>query len=192
MPKTAAVLAMLLTMSQTLAWSQGAPPPATATDVTNAEILTILKMGQTDQQIRVVDLGKYNVGVGVLHRGPARAGASTAAGVSGLSHNQVTEVYHVISGSGTLVTGGTMVNPRIEPADGATVKVLVGPSRSGVFQNGQTRKVGPGDVVIIPAGVAHGFSDIEDHIDYLSVRIDPDHVLPAGYVNAALKAASAK
>ena len=178
------ILALLLALAQTPAASQAQMPPATATDVTAAQILTILKMAQTDQQLKVVDIGKYNVGVGVLHRGATHA---TGGGVNGLSHNQVTEVYYVLGGSGTLVTGGAMATPKAESADGTTVKVLVGPSMSGAFQNGQSRKVGPGDVVIIPAGVPHGFSDIDDHIDYLSVRMDPDHVLPAGYVNPALK-----
>jgi mannose-6-phosphate isomerase-like protein (cupin superfamily) len=179
------VIALMMAISQAPAASQGRTPAASATDVTSAEILAVLKMAQTDQQLKVVDIGKYNVGVGVLHRNAMSA--SGAAGVNGLSHNQVTEVYYVISGSGTLVTGGTMATPKTEPADGATVKVLVGPSMSGAFQNGQSRKVGPGDVVIIPAGVPHGFTEIVDHIDYLSVRMDPDHVLPAGYVNAAIK-----
>ena len=159
-------------------------PPKSATDVSNTEIQTVLKMAQTDQQLKVVDIGAYNVGVGILHRGAMRSGE---AGVSGLSHNQVTEIYYVVSGAGTLVTGGAMPAPRAEPADGATVKVLVGPSMSGVFQNGHSRKVAAGDVVIIPAGVPHGFSEIVDHIDYLSVRMDPDHVLPAGYVHEAIR-----
>ena len=189
---TLAALAVLLTASQALTVSQGGMPPKSATDVTNAEILTILKMAQTDQQLKVVDIGRYNVGVGVLHRGAMGRGAPAAAGVTGLSHNQVTEVYYIVSGSGTLVTGGGRANPRAELPDSATVKVLVGPSMSGAFQNGQSRKVGPGDVVIIPAGVPHGFSQIEDHIDYLSVRVDPDHVLPAGYVNDAIKAGAPK
>jgi mannose-6-phosphate isomerase-like protein (cupin superfamily) len=186
------VLAMLFTVSQALTLSQGGMPPTSATDVTNAEILTILKMAQTDQQLKVVDIGKYNVGVGVLHRGATRVGTSAAAGVNGLSHNQITEVYYILSGTGTLVTGGAMANPRAEPPDGTTVKVLVGPSMSGPFQNGRSRKVGPGDVVVIPPGVPHGFSEIADHIDYLSVRVDPDHVLPAGYVNDAIKAGASK
>ena len=178
-----AVAGTLLTISQTLALSQGTPPNS-ATHVTSAEIATVLKMAQTDQQLKVVDIGAYNVGVGVLHRGAMRSGP---AGVSGLSHNQVTEIYYIISGAGTLVTGGAMPSPRTEAADSATVKVLVGPSMSGVFQNGQSRKVGAGDVVIIPPGVPHGFSEIVDHIDYLSVRVDADHVLPAGYVHDAIK-----
>ena len=45
---------------------------------------------------------------------------------------------------------------------------------------------GTGDVVIIPAGVYHGFSEVADHIEYVSVRPDLDKVLPAGYVNPAL------
>src|SRR5262245_5877182 len=160
-------------------------PSKSATDVSNTEIQTVLKMAQTDQQLKVVDIGAYNVGVGILHRAAMRSGE---AGVSGLSHNQVTEIYYVVSGAGTLVTGGAMPAPRAEAADGATVKVLVGPSMSGVFQNGHSRKVAAGDVVIIPAGVPHGFSEIVDHIDYLSVRVDPDHVLPAGYVHEAIRA----
>jgi mannose-6-phosphate isomerase-like protein (cupin superfamily) len=177
---------LLILVAQKPAFSQG--PARSATDVTNADIMTVLKMAQTDQQLKVVDLGKYNIGVGILHRGAMKSGA---AGVSGLSHNQVTEVYYVISGAGTLVTGGAMPSPKVEAAESATVKVLVGPSMSGVFQNGQSRRVSAGDVVIIPAGVPHGFSEIVDHIDYLSMRVDPDHVLPAGYVHDAIKAGTA-
>jgi uncharacterized protein YjlB len=35
-----------------------------------------------------------------------------------------------------------------------------------------------GDVVVIPAGTGHWFTRIEDHIDYVMVRIDPDKVTP--------------
>jgi quercetin dioxygenase-like cupin family protein len=74
------------------------------------------------------------------------------------------------------------------PPDGELVTVAVGPSNIGTFvQGAQTRKIGPGDVVIIPAGVYHGFSEVPDHIHYLSVRPDAEHVLPAGYVHPLLK-----
>src|SRR5205823_6471869 len=76
---------------------------AEAVDVSRADLVAALKQapadGVMDQQIRVVDIGKYNVAVGVLHRaGKARQTA--------ISHAQVTEIYHIISGSGTFVTGG--------------------------------------------------------------------------------------
>jgi quercetin dioxygenase-like cupin family protein len=41
--------------------------------------------------------------------------------------------------------------------------------------------ISEGDVVVIPAGVAHGFSKILDQVTYLSIRVDADQVLPAGY-----------
>lgn len=192
MKKTMLGVLAVLTLSPALTSSQEAMPPKSATDVTNAEVLTILKMAHTDEQIKVVDIGKYNVAVGILHRGKTGPGASTAEGVNGLSHNQVSEVYYIISGAGTLVTGGTMANPRPSPPEGNTVKVLVGPTMGGRFQNGQSRTVGPGDVVIIPPGVPHGFSAIDDHVDYLSFRVDADHVLPAGYVHEAVKAGASK
>ena len=44
-----------------------------------------------------------------------------------------------------------------------------------------------GDVVVIPAGVPHGFRQIDEAITYLSIRIDPDQVLPAGYVNPVIQ-----
>jgi mannose-6-phosphate isomerase-like protein (cupin superfamily) len=176
----------LLTLSSVAIYTQGALPPKIATDITAADVQTVLAdpKGGGDRQMKVVDMGKYNVSVGVLHRGKTNPGAPVGA----INHEHVTEVYYVISGSGTLLTGGTVENTKALPADGEIVKVAVGPSNQGVFkQAAQSRKVGPGDIIIIPAGVYHGFTDVADHVDYVSVRPDPDHVLPAGYVHPLLK-----
>lgn len=81
-----------------------------------------------------------------------------------------------------------MIDARPTPADSEIVKVAVGPSSQGTFKTpAQKRKVGPGDVVIIPPGVYHGFDDVTSGIDYLAVRPDPTHVLPAGYVHPAIR-----
>ena len=147
---------------------------------------TVIKAptGGGDRQMKVVDMGKYNVSVGVLRRGPTKPGAPVGA----INHEHVTEVYYIISGSGTLLTGGAVDGAKPLPADGEIVKVAVGPSNQGTFrQAAQTRKVGPGDIVIIPPGVYHGFTDVADHVEYVSVRPDPDHVLPAGYVHPLLE-----
>ena len=161
-------------------------PPVLATDITAAEIQTVLKSptGGADRQIKVVDMGKYNVGVGILQRGKVQAGTPVGA----INHERVTEVYYIVSGTATLVTGGTVKDVRPLPADGEIVKIAVGASNTATFvQPAQSRKVGPGDVVIIPPGVYHGFSEVPDHIHYLSVRPDADHVLPAGFVSPLLK-----
>jgi mannose-6-phosphate isomerase-like protein (cupin superfamily) len=156
-----------------------------ATDVPKADLDATLARapaaGVMDQQIRVVDIGKYNVAVGVLHR-------AAKAKHTAISHGQVTEVYHILRGSGVLVTGGAIVDATPVAADSETARVLVGPSTTGPsIRNGRTRTVSPGDTIVIPPGVAHWFSSVDDDMNYLVVRVDADHVLPTGYVNAALK-----
>jgi quercetin dioxygenase-like cupin family protein len=42
---------------------------------------------------------------------------------------------------------------------------------------GQSRKIGPGDVVIVPPNTAHGWSEVTDELVYLVVRMDPHKVL---------------
>jgi len=189
-PTLLAMLAILFVAAQAVTRSQSGPPQGFAVDVTNADIRTTIRTAPADavmdQQIRVVDIGTYNVAIGVLHR-------AAKAKQTAISHAQVTEVYHIIEGAGTLVTGGQMVEPTPSPADGNTVKVLVGPSTGGVsIRGGQSRKVGPGDVIVIPPGVAHWFSAVESDMNYLVVRIDAEHVLPAGYVNPAITSGAAR
>src|SRR5437879_12509628 len=87
----------------------------------------------------------------------------------------------------TSVSGGTMVDPTPAPPYGIVHKVLVVPSINGTaIRNCQSRKVGPGDVIVVPPGVAHWFSTVESDMNYLVVRVDADHVLPAGYVNPVI------
>ena len=181
------VLAVLFALSQAVTFSQSSMSPTSAIDITNAGIQAVLKNAPpaVDQQLKIVDLGKLNLAVGVIHRGPTK---DTGA-ISGISHDNTTETYIITSGSGTLTTGGTIENPRRAAADSEAVKVLNGPSTGGTNKGGYSRKVVPGDIIIIPAGVFHGWSGITDHVTYLSVRPDPDKVLPAGYVHPTLKAA---
>ena len=160
-------------------------PRGTATDVNSTEIQALVQKTASerisDQAIRVVSVnGEYNVGMGVVHR--AKTSGAQAGG--GIEHSQITEIYHVMEGNATLVTGGSMDNMSEFPADHPVVTVLNGPStRGGPIQNGVSRKIGPGDVVIIPPNTPHWFSEItSDQIVYLVVRVDPHKVLPAGYV----------
>jgi len=116
----------------------------------------------------------------VVHR--AKRDRSQTGGA--IEHSQITEVYHVISGNGTLVTGGTIQNPTESAPTSPVVTVLNGPSTGGPsVQDGVSRTLGPGDVVIIPPNTPHWFTEItSDQIVYLVVRMDPHKVLPAGHV----------
>lgn len=171
--------AAILGLFSTGAFAQEA---ATATFVPKSEIMTALAAitNLPDQQVRVVDIGNnINVAVGILHREATHTEEGENA--SGLVHHDITEVYYVISGSGVLVTSNETSGGREVPAESEVVKELVGPSAFRTILNGQTMSIAAGDVVVIPAGVGHGFRHIEDEVTYLSVRVDPDQVLPAGY-----------
>jgi quercetin dioxygenase-like cupin family protein len=178
-------LAVLLGVTTATMFSQSGTPPALATLVTAEEIETVVKApGGGDREVKIVDVGQYNLGVAVLRRGAAKPSASIGA----INHTKITEVYYVVSGEGTMVTGGEVKDVRPVAADNEIVTTAVGPSNNATFvKPAQTRKIKAGDVVIIPIGVYHGFSEIPDHIEYVSVRPDPDRVLPAGYVYPALK-----
>jgi mannose-6-phosphate isomerase-like protein (cupin superfamily) len=161
-------------------------PPVVATDIYAADVQAVIKhpTGGGDRLITAVDMGVYNVGVGVLRRGPTKPGAPVGA----INHEKITEVYYVVSGSGTLLTGGVVVNAKAVAADSEIVKVAVGPSNQGTFKEpAQRRRVSAGDIVIIPPGVYHGFDEVTDHVEYVAVRPDPEHVLPAGYMHPAVK-----
>jgi hypothetical protein len=218
MKKAVLGLAVVLTGSVAHVVAQTAKePPKYAIDISAAEIQQIIDHPPTrsvDQQIKVVDIGKYNLAVGVIHRpapqpgagrqgagrqgaapanvvkcGPASAPAGAKISPPGLiSHDSELETYQIISGEGTLITGGTIFNGVRSAPESEVTKVLNGPSCSGsAYGDFVSRDVHVGDVVIIPPGVAHGWTNIKDHVTYLSVRPDPEHVLPAGYVNPAIK-----
>jgi mannose-6-phosphate isomerase-like protein (cupin superfamily) len=150
-----------------------------ATYIDEAEVDAYVKKAMaeklTDQQIRDVEIGKAHVGVGVVHR--PRLTAPPADAVA--EHDLVSEVYHVISGSGTLVTGPDLVGKQRRPATLETVRLFNGPGHNAAsIRNPVSREIRAGDVVVIPAGTGHYFSRIDDHITYLMIRIDPDKVTP--------------
>ena len=79
-------------------------------------------------------------------------------------HETKNDVFYVISGSCTLVTGGTIPGQHItQPHE------IRGASISG----GQKRKIGPGDFLTIPAGVPHQMLlDPGAEITYAVVKVN--------------------
>ena len=120
--------------------------------------------------------------------GEQMASLPAVTGGTGILHDHQTETYVIVSGTGTMVTGGKIVNGRKSAPQSEVTTTLNGPSCSGTIAGADVvkRVVKTGDIIIIPAGVPHGWSDIPDHVDYLSVRPDPDRVLKP-YVHPALQ-----
>jgi mannose-6-phosphate isomerase-like protein (cupin superfamily) len=134
-----------------------------------------VKENLVDQQVRDIEIGKAHIGIGMVHRGKLAQPAKDSVA----EHDLVSEVYHIIDGSATLVLGPDITNMVRRPATQETVRLFNGPGNNGSeIRNGKTYNLKVGDVVVIPAGTGHLFTKIDDHIDYLMVRIDPDKVTP--------------
>lgn len=145
--------------SVSVAAQQPTAPVAPATYVSAAELMEVLKKAgdvpTIDTTAKTVPAGPNNVLVNIGHR--TKAGATMV----GVAHASFTEVYHVIEGAGTVTTGGTFLNP--EQQAGGNIR--------GTIQNGVSRRLTVGDVVVIPVGTPHTFSDIESTVVFLNIRI---------------------
>ena len=169
-------LVTIWAVGTSVAAAQQASRPAT--DVKAADIEATLRdeihafRPVVDTAIRTVDTGGHNVGVGLVYRlSPAEGGSA--------AHDKVTEVYYILEGAGTLVTGGTLTEPNRREGGAAVVTGINGPGVSGArIQNGVSRRIAKGDVVIIPAGTPHWWSAIEaPSIHYIVVRVDPERAV---------------
>jgi mannose-6-phosphate isomerase-like protein (cupin superfamily) len=128
----------------------------------------------SDQAIRHVESAEGNLGIGVVHRPILKAGGPVTA----IQHHKQSEVYRVMAGSGTLVTSASMTDSTPLDPEGYIVMNLTGPSDRGIIEKSENSQlIGEGDIVIIPAGVAHGFSEITEAITYMVVRIDPEKLV---------------
>src|SRR5215213_4156179 len=98
-----------------------------ASYISNEELQAYLKRAIAknliDQQVRSVDIGKSGVAVGMVHR--TRLDQAQPNSVA--EHDHVSEVYHIISGSATLVTGPDLINAERRPATNDNVRLLNGP-----------------------------------------------------------------
>lgn len=170
---TALIVLVLTTLSAQSPTCKMCP----ATYIGNDEIQAYLKRAMADkivdQQVRAVDIGKSHVAVGLVHRTRLTTPGEVA------EHDLVSEVYHIISGSATLVTGPELVGAERRPATNTNVRLLNGPGHNAKsVRNGVSHQLKAGDVMVIPAGTGHWFTKIDDHITYLMIRVDPDKVAP--------------
>jgi mannose-6-phosphate isomerase-like protein (cupin superfamily) len=154
---------------------QGCPASYISNEELQAYLKRAMARNQIDQQVRSVDVGKSGVAVGMVHRTKLDAPQPNSVA----EHDHVSEVYHIISGSATLVTGPDLIDAQRRPATNENVRLLNGPgSNAAGIRNGVTHQLKAGDALIIPAGTGHQFTRIDDHITYLMIRVDPDKVVP--------------
>ncbi|MGE0866532.1 MAG: cupin domain-containing protein [Vicinamibacterales bacterium] len=157
--RIAAAVLLAATMSTIAAAQAPAPPPTDrtrATHFTAADLQAALAKLPGDRpasSVRVFSLAPYNVAV--ERRLPQPQGASL--------HEAQAELFYVIEGSATMLTGGTLVAPK---RNGTNVQ--------GTGIEGGTRNVfSKGDFLIVPSGVPHQFVDITSPVQVMSMYL-PD------------------
>ena len=145
--KTSIAIAAMLMLVQTTA--PPAPAPGSpAIFKANADLQAALVKaiaGASDMATSpIADTDQYRVNI--VHR-PKANGA--------IAHPGNTELHYIIDGSGTVVTGGTIVRHA---------------GAAATIEGGERHAVGKGDVIIVPAGSAHMYSEVKGEITYLEVR----------------------
>jgi mannose-6-phosphate isomerase-like protein (cupin superfamily) len=140
---------------------------ASATIISADEIAATLKQSiantVVDQPVKLADVpGGHKASLALLRR--------TKAETSALIHNRVTEIYQITEGSGTIVTGGSLEEAKAYDL----TRLNAGPSQTGTHKGGESKHVGPKDVIIVPAGTPHRFSQLDGpEIVYLVYRFEP-------------------
>jgi len=77
-------------------------------------------------------------------------------------HTRDTDIFYVLNGSATIITGGTMIDGKPIAPDEIRGKEIIG---------GETRDLGPGDTMIIPSGVPHWFRSVQGPFLYFTVKV---------------------
>jgi mannose-6-phosphate isomerase-like protein (cupin superfamily) len=164
MKTTAPALLLLIAFSSSAQTAgEGAATAIPSSDI-EAFIKALPSQKVSDLPIRVVDAGGYHVGVfGVFRPKAIKQEAN-------LHQTKVTEVYYILEGSGTLVTGGTIPDAKPMAPNSTTLQ-------GSRIEGGLSRHVAKGDVIIIPGRVPHWFSNLETDMRYLITRPDPENTI---------------
>ena len=133
------------------------PAPTDRTKATHfsaADLQAALAKLPTDRPnavARVFTLDPYNIGV--EQRQPVAQGAA--------AHADRAELFYVIKGSGTMLTGGTITDGKQS-----------GVNTQGTTITGGTRiTFNPGDFIMVPSGVPHQFVDLKAAVQVMSMYL---------------------
>jgi mannose-6-phosphate isomerase-like protein (cupin superfamily) len=156
----AIIAGVALVLVSSGASAQQAAPPSVAssrTMVSAADVTAMIAKAKSERKDQallaqsMIQLAPYNVSL------EYRAAVGNAA-----VHETEAEMFYVIDGSATLVTGGKLTKEsRTNPAN------LTG---SGI-EGGVTRKVAKGDFIMVPEGTPHWFSAIDGTVVLMSLHL---------------------
>ncbi len=162
MLKMISVSSVLLLASTAAVFAQTPAPAAVVTAETiDATMKASIAANTLDKKMSETPIKGGIVRVGMIHR--------TRDETRALMHAELTEVYQIISGSATLVTGGTTRDTR-PVSDPPNLGAL--PSYSMAQEGGIRQRVKAKDVVVIPAGLPHRLIELDGPIEYVIFRFE--------------------
>lgn len=158
---------MILALLGGLTLPQEPVKPTTGASVISAADIeatmkTSIANNTLDRKIKETPVKGGLIRVGIVHRKNAEAQA--------LMHEELSEIYQILEGSGTILMGGTIESkkPVSDPPNlGSTPSFYV--NQIG----GVTQKVAAKDLVLLPAGVPHRFIQLDGPISYVIFRFEP-------------------
>ena len=159
----ALIVSLVLILASSAAFAQqpvpqAAPPATSRTMVSASDVVAMIAKAKTDRKDNqallaqsMIQLAPYNVSL------EYRAAVANAA-----LHETEAELFYVVDGSATLVTGGTLTNETRTNAANLT--------GSGI-EGGVSRHVAKGDFIMVPEGTPHWFSAIDGTVVLMSLHL---------------------
>ena len=150
------LLAVLVSGTVTVAQAQAPSPASSRTMVSASDVAAMIAKAKAERKDQpniaqsMIQLAPYNVSL------EYRASVGNAA-----VHETEAELFYVVDGSATLVTGGTLTDSTRTGAN------LTGKG----IQGGVSRKVAKGDFVMVPEGQPHWFSAIDGTVVLMSLHL---------------------
>jgi mannose-6-phosphate isomerase-like protein (cupin superfamily) len=78
-------------------------------------------------------------------------------------HRNFTDIFYIVQGSTTIITGGKIIGENAQNPD---------EPRGTSIEGGVTRKMSVGDAIVIPAGVPHWMKEVEGTLLYFVVKVE--------------------
>ena len=143
-----------------VAWAQQAAAPAPKLFTSSADLTAMIAKAKSDRKP-----DQANFAQPILQLAPYNANLEyRVAGINAPAsvHEREAEMFFVVEGSGTLVTGGTLKDERRTNPDNLSGSAIDGGAR---------RRVGKGDFIMVPEGTPHWFGDIDGALVLMSVHL---------------------
>jgi mannose-6-phosphate isomerase-like protein (cupin superfamily) len=151
----------VVTLLYSTAWAQQPPSPGPAPDLTKATYVSAAELAAQVAKQPADRNGNINrllqfppYAVNIEHRVPIAQSASV--------HETEAELFYIIDGGATIVTGGKLIEPTRNGSNLSSTKGVEG---------GVKQKLSKGDFVMVPAGVPHWFTDIQGSITQMALHL---------------------